>query len=122
LIPWQVRIHPIFTYRFRYDFFDSLRRSSAGTTERFNGPENHLRASLALLTLLPFRSFAAGLPGCARTGAASVKINGRPTLRLSDMAHCPAVSHAIIPGMMIEGGTDGAGQSRHSRMRHRRQP
>lgn len=30
-------------------------------------------------------------------------INGRPALRLSDVALCPAGSYAIIPGMIIEG-------------------
>jgi uncharacterized Zn-binding protein involved in type VI secretion len=65
--------------------------------------EADLRILLTTLLLLSGPGLAAGLSDCARSGAVSVMINGRPALRLSDMALCPPGSYSVIPGMMIEG-------------------
>lgn len=46
---------------------------------------------------------AEALPDCALKGAASVMIGGRPALRLSDVAQCPAALYDIIPSVRIEG-------------------
>ncbi|WP_029059860.1 hypothetical protein [Stappia stellulata] len=48
-------------------------------------------------------AIAQALPGCAQTGAASVFINGRPMLRLSDVAGCPAGMFEPVPGIFVEG-------------------
>ncbi|WP_186394195.1 PAAR domain-containing protein [Stappia sp. TSB10GB4] len=63
-----------------------------------------VRISLALL--LPLSSMPAAaqdLPACAVTGAASVMINGRPALRLSDVAACPPGLFETVPGVFVEG-------------------
>jgi len=57
----------------------------------------------AMLTLASLPAMAADLPPCARTGAASVMINGRPALKLGDVALCPPGSFSIVQGMTIEG-------------------
>ncbi|GGE95193.1 PAAR domain-containing protein [Stappia taiwanensis] len=59
----------------------------------------------ALLALLPFLLSASAqeMPACAQTGASSVMINGRPALRLSDVATCPPDMFETVPGIMIEG-------------------
>jgi uncharacterized Zn-binding protein involved in type VI secretion len=56
---------------------------------------------LAVLTDASAR--AQTLPGCAQTGASSVFINGRPMLRLSDVAGCPAGMFETVPGIFVEG-------------------
>lgn len=43
------------------------------------------------------------LPVCATNGASSVFINGRPALRLSDVAGCPEGMFETIPGVFVEG-------------------
>lgn len=63
-----------------------------------------MRAMLtAVLTLTATSIQAADLPPCARTGAATVTINGRPALKLGDVALCPPGSFSIVQGMTIEG-------------------
>jgi uncharacterized Zn-binding protein involved in type VI secretion len=57
----------------------------------------------ALAGLPGFGASAQTLPGCAQTGAASVFINGRPMLRLSDVAGCPAGMFETVPGFFVEG-------------------
>lgn len=57
----------------------------------------------AMLTLVALPVMAADLPPCARTGAATVTINGRPALKLGDVALCPPGSFSIVQGMTIEG-------------------
>lgn len=59
----------------------------------------------AALALPPATSTAQAqpLPPCAVTGASSVMINGRPALRLSDVAGCPAGMFEPVPGIFIEG-------------------
>jgi uncharacterized Zn-binding protein involved in type VI secretion len=61
-----------------------------------------LAAALALLTA-PLVALAQPMPPCAATGAASVIINGRPALRLSDVATCPPGMFEPVPGISIEG-------------------
>ena len=46
---------------------------------------------------------AAALPSCVKTGAVSVFFNGKPALKLADVAACPAGSFEIIPNIVIEG-------------------
>ncbi|SUB01984.1 Uncharacterized conserved protein [Pannonibacter phragmitetus] len=64
-----------------------------------------LAAALALPSLIPAPVLAAGaeLPACAVTGARSVFINGRPALRLADVAGCPPGMFETVPGLFIEG-------------------
>lgn len=57
----------------------------------------------ALASLPDGPASAQSLPGCAQTGAASVFINGRPMLRLSDVAGCPAGMFETVPGIFVEG-------------------
>ena len=59
----------------------------------------------AVLALLPTPLVAQDqpLPPCAVTGAASVMINGRPALRLSDVATCPPGMFEPVPGIFVEG-------------------
>ncbi|WP_417769411.1 PAAR domain-containing protein [Stappia sp.] len=61
-----------------------------------------LAAALALLSATS-AAIAQPLPPCAVTGAASVIINGRPALRLSDVATCPPGMFEPVPGISIEG-------------------
>lgn len=58
---------------------------------------------LALLLLPVLPAAAQELPACAVTGAASVMINGRPALRLSDVAACPPGLFEPVPGVFVEG-------------------
>jgi len=58
---------------------------------------------LSVALPLPVRAQTPGLPACAATGAASVVINGRPMLRLSDVAACPEGMFEIVPGFLVEG-------------------
>jgi uncharacterized Zn-binding protein involved in type VI secretion len=64
-----------------------------------------LAAALAQPSLSPLPALASGaeLPACAVTGAKSVFINGRPALRLADVAGCPAGMFETVPGLFIEG-------------------
>lgn len=64
-----------------------------------------LAAALAMTVLMPVSAWAADaeLPACAVTGAKSVFINGRPALRLGDVAGCPAGMFETVPGLFIEG-------------------
>lgn len=43
------------------------------------------------------------MPDCVKTGAATVFFNGKPALKLADVAACPPGSFEIIPNVMIEG-------------------
>lgn len=61
-----------------------------------------LLSALAFLPAPP-AAHAQPLPPCAVGGAASVMINGRPALRLSDVATCPAGMFEPVPGITIEG-------------------
>ena len=61
-----------------------------------------LAAALALLTA-PLAAHAQPLPPCAVGGASSVIINGRPALRLSDVATCPPGMFEPVPGIFVEG-------------------
>lgn len=53
--------------------------------------------------LIPALAEGAEMPACAVTGAKSVFINGRPALRLADVAGCPAGMFETVPGLFIEG-------------------
>lgn len=55
----------------------------------------------AMFPVLP--AVAQELPACAVTGASSVMINGRPALRLSDVAACPPGLFEPVPGVFVEG-------------------
>ncbi len=57
----------------------------------------------AALLNISSQALAQGLPACAKTGAASVMFNGKPALKLADVAACPAGSFEIIPNVMVEG-------------------
>ena len=61
------------------------------------------KTAFMLAIMIPFPALATDLPACAKTGAASVMFNGKPALKLSDVAGCPQGTWAIIPDMMIEG-------------------
>ncbi|WP_346892023.1 PAAR domain-containing protein [uncultured Roseibium sp.] len=52
---------------------------------------------------LPLQAQAADLPACAASGASSVFINGKPALRLSDVANCPKGMFETVPGIFVEG-------------------
>lgn len=56
----------------------------------------------ALLMIATPAMAADGLPPCARSGSMSMTINGKPALRLSDVADCPPGSWTVIPGITIE--------------------
>ncbi len=60
-------------------------------------------AAILLLILTAFPVVAADFPACAKTGAASVMFNGKPALKLSDVAACPPGTWEIIPNVVIEG-------------------
>lgn len=63
-----------------------------------------VRITFVLTLLLPALPAAAQeLPACAVTGASSVMINGRPALRLSDVAACPPGLFEPVPGVFVEG-------------------
>ena len=62
-----------------------------------------MKSIIAALLLAVTPSLAQPFPACARTGAASVFFNGKPALKLADVAACPAGSFEIIPNVMIEG-------------------
>ena len=61
------------------------------------------KTAILLAVTIAFPAIGADLPACAKTGAASVMFNGKPALKLSDVAACPPGTWAIIPNMMIEG-------------------
>ncbi len=50
-----------------------------------------------------FSEDMATLPECAQTGSASVFINGKPALKLSDVTSCPPELVEIIPDVFIQG-------------------
>ena len=58
---------------------------------------------LFVILPLPLQAQTPDLPACAATGASSVFINGRPALRLSDVANCPEGMFEIVPGIFVEG-------------------
>lgn len=64
-----------------------------------------IRLSLLLPLMAPIATIAqtANLPACAASGASSVFINGRPALRLSDVATCPEGMFETVPGIFVEG-------------------
>ena len=43
------------------------------------------------------------MPSCVKTGAVSVFFNGKPALKLGDVAACPPATYQIIPNIVIEG-------------------
>lgn len=65
--------------------------------------ERSMRGLALFAGLWPAELSAQPLPDCALTGSASVMIGGRPALRLSDVARCPAGLYEIIPSIRIEG-------------------
>ncbi|MHC5654326.1 PAAR domain-containing protein [Stappia sp. ICDLI1TA098] len=56
---------------------------------------------VAALVAPPAR--AQQMPTCATGGASSVIINGKPALRLSDVASCPLGMFEPVAGVSIEG-------------------
>ena len=42
------------------------------------------------------------LPSCVKSGAVSVFFNGKPALKLADVAACPPGSFELIPNIVIE--------------------
>lgn len=62
-----------------------------------------MRRAALLPFIIAFPAAAEDFPACAKTGAASVMFNGKPALKLSDVATCPPGTWVIIPNMMIEG-------------------
>lgn len=70
-------------------------------------PHGHyltIRIALAFALLPPaLPAVAQDMPACAVTGASSVMINGRPALRLSDVAACPLGLFEPVPGVFVEG-------------------
>ncbi|PLX39100.1 MAG: hypothetical protein C0606_00715 [Hyphomicrobiales bacterium] len=46
---------------------------------------------------------AGDIPACAKTGAMSVMIGGRPAYRVSDLAGCPPELVEVSPNVMIGG-------------------
>ncbi len=58
---------------------------------------------LSVAMPLPLQAQTPNLPACATSGASSVFINGRPALRLSDVATCPEGMFEIVPGIFVEG-------------------
>ncbi|WP_249695687.1 PAAR domain-containing protein [Stappia sp. WLB 29] len=63
-----------------------------------------MRVAFVLALLAPALPAATQeLPACAVTGASSVMINGRPALRLSDVAACPPGLFEPVPGVFVEG-------------------
>lgn len=63
-----------------------------------------MRVAFVLALLAPALPAATQeLPACAVTGASSVMINGRPALRLSDVAACPPGLFETVPGVFVEG-------------------
>jgi uncharacterized Zn-binding protein involved in type VI secretion len=62
------------------------------------------RTGFALVACLSATGASAQAPpNCALKGSSSVMIGGRPALRLSDVANCPAALYQIIPSVRIEG-------------------
>lgn len=61
--------------------------------------------STAVLFVLVSSGLAFGqdVPGCAVTGSKTVMIGGKPALRLSDVAMCPADTYDIIRSVQIDG-------------------
>ena len=69
-----------------------------------NGRNMGMRVAFVLALLAPaLPALAQDMPACAVTGASSVMINGRPALRLSDVAACPPGLFEPIPGVLVEG-------------------
>jgi uncharacterized Zn-binding protein involved in type VI secretion len=63
-----------------------------------------MRAALLIIALFAAAPAPAqALPACAKTGAKTVFFNGKPALKISDAAACPAGSFEIIPNIIIEG-------------------
>jgi uncharacterized Zn-binding protein involved in type VI secretion len=62
-----------------------------------------VRSILIVACFCPAWASAQPLPDCALKGSVSVMIGGRPALRLSDVARCPASFYDIIPSIRIEG-------------------
>lgn len=59
--------------------------------------------AIAASLLLPLPALAQERPSCALTGSMSVMIDGKPALRLSDVANCPPDLYEVINSIMIEG-------------------
>lgn len=55
------------------------------------------------LAALSTPALPADIPPCALSGSSSVIIAGKPALRLSDVAACPAELIEPIPGIAIDG-------------------
>jgi hypothetical protein len=48
-------------------------------------------------------ALAQDIPPCALTGSMTTSIGGKPALKLSDVANCPADSYEIIQSVQIDG-------------------
>lgn len=75
----------------------------AHRTNPVNGTKAIGPAFCLLVALAPGVVLAEPVPDCALKGALSVMIGGRPALRLSDVARCPAALYEVIPSIQIEG-------------------
>lgn len=56
-----------------------------------------------MLAAAPFAASGDEMPPCALSGSPTVKIDGRPALRLSDVANCPPDSYDILSTLRIDG-------------------
>ncbi|MFM2281911.1 MAG: hypothetical protein RLZZ444_4142 [Pseudomonadota bacterium] len=74
-----------------------------GSKNRKQGPAKLGLVVSLFAALAPAPLRAEPLPDCALKGAMSVMIGGRPALRLSDVARCPASLYEVIPSIQIEG-------------------
>jgi uncharacterized Zn-binding protein involved in type VI secretion len=59
--------------------------------------------AISLIALFPAPLLAQDLPACALTGSMTMTIEGKPALRLSDVANCPPELYEIIRSVTIDG-------------------
>lgn len=59
--------------------------------------------AILLLLLVPLAARADQIPACALTGSMTVMIDGKPALRLSDVANCPKELYEVINSVEIDG-------------------
>ena len=57
----------------------------------------------ALLTIGPSLAAAQTIPACALSGSMTMMIEGKPALRLSDVANCPPELYVILNSIQIDG-------------------
>lgn len=63
---------------------------------------SHVMAAL-MTTWALTPAWAQDIPPCALTGSVTMMIGGKPALRLSDVANCPADSYEIVNSIQIDG-------------------